>query len=456
MPPLEMLQKLKLKFSKLSSTKFILLGYLFIITLGGFLLSLPVSSRTGAWTPFSQSVFTATSATCVTGLVLFDTFTYWSYFGQLVILILIQIGGVGFMTFAISLITLTKKKIGLSHRYIMRESVAAPQIGGIIRMTQFILVGSLIVEAVGAFLLSFYYIPKVGTLKGLYFSVFHAVSAFCNAGFDLMGQWAPSSSLTLAADNWYLNGIIMALIVIGGLGFFVWSDLLQNRLHFKKLRLHSKIVLSVTLILIVAGAALLFIFEQNGSLYSGRKPGSQVLYSLFQSVTARTAGFNTVPLSELTQSSQLMLIVLMLIGGSTGSTAGGMKTTTFAIVMLSVMTIFRRKKSLECFHRRIVDDTLRTASCVLTLYIALTIVSTVVISAIEGIDVHTVMFETASAVGTVGLTLGITPVLSIWSDLILIFLMIFGRVGSITMILAFAATPGNVVSKFPAEQVRVG
>ncbi len=441
---------------KLSPTKFILLGYIVIILLGGLLLTLPISSRQAVWTPIVDALFTATSATCVTGLIRYDTYTYWSSFGQAVILLLIQIGGVGFMTFAISLITMTKKKIGLSQRSIMQESVAAPQLGGIVKMTRFILLGSLLVEGMGALLLTFYFCPRLGLGKGLYFSVFHSISAFCNAGFDLMGSRQPFSSLTLAADNVYLNLIIMLLIIIGGLGFFVWFDLLHNRLRFKKLRLHSKIVLSVSGILILVGTCLLFLLEINGEAFAGKSLGQKLLYSLFQSVTVRTAGFNTADLARMSQPSQLVMIVLMLVGGSPGSTAGGMKTTTFAIILLSVMTTFQRRKAIECYGRRIEDETLRAASCVLSLYLLLTLVSTVLICAIEGIDIMAVAFEASSAVATVGLTLGITPSLGILSEIILLFLMIFGRVGSITMLLAFAGAPANIVSRLPAESVRVG
>ena len=307
---------------RLSSTKLILLGFCAIILIGTALLSLPAASRNGR-AGLTDAFFTATSATCVTGLVRFDTYTHWSLFGQVVILCLIQIGGIGFMTIALSLLSLTKRKIGLAPRVLMQESIGAPQVGGMIRMTKFILGGTALVEGLGALLLSFYFCPRFGLAKGLYFSVFHSVSAFCNAGFDLMGGEAPFSSLTLMRDQAYVNLVIMALIVIGGLGFFVWRDLVANRFAFTHLKVHTKIVLAVSGSLILLGAGSILLLEQGGQAFAGMPPGEQALVSLFQSVSARTAGFNSVDLSGLTEGSQLILVLLMLIGGSAGSTAGG-------------------------------------------------------------------------------------------------------------------------------------
>lgn len=440
----------------ISTMKKILLGYCIIILLGTILLTLPVSSRQGVVTPPIDSLFTATSATCVTGLVRFDTYQYWSLFGQAVILILIQIGGIGFMTLAISLITLTKRKIGLSQRVLMQESVAAPQLGGIVKIAKFTFLGSMIFEAAGAILLCFYFIPHLGIGMGIYYSVFHSISAFCNAGFDLMGYREQFSSLTSVENNWYFNLIIMFLIIIGGLGFFVWNDVVTNKGRFKLLRLHSKIVLTVTVILIFSGALVIYLCELNGTAFENKTIGEKILNSLFQSVTARTAGFNTVNLSQLTHASQFMIICLMLVGGSPGSTAGGLKTTTFAVFILSILSTFKRKKSIECFRRRIDDDGTKRAFAVVAMYIMLSIAATLAVSAVEGVSLNAALFECVSAIATVGLTLGITPGLSIVSEIILVLLMIFGRVGSLTILFAFSAEHLSPLSRLPQEKIQIG
>jgi len=448
--------KLELNLTKISPMRVLLAGYCTIILIGTVLLCLPVSARDGAMTAVSDSFFTATSAACVTGLVRFDTYTHWSLFGQIVILLLIQVGGMGFVTIAIFMHILSKQKIGLSSRVLMREAVSAPQVGGIVWMTKFILRGTLLLEAAGAAALAFYFCPRLGIAEGIYYSVFHSISAFCNAGFDLMGRNEAFSSLTAASGNWYLNLIIMLLIVIGGLGFFVWQDLLEEKFKFRNLRLQSKIVLSMTVILVFGGAAALLLLEFSGQAYAGMNVGQKLLASLFQSVTVRTAGFNTVNLAALSEGSILLMICMMVIGGSTGSTAGGIKTTTAAVLILSIFTTFKRKKNVECFGRRLEDNITRTASCIFMMYLGLIIASTLVISAVEGLPVLTVMFETASAVATVGLTLGITPGLSMISKLILAFLMIFGRAGSLTMLLAFASDRVPTASKKPLEKIQLG
>lgn len=440
---------------RLSSTKLILLGFCVIILIGTVLLSLPAASRSGR-ASITDAFFTATSATCVTGLVRFDTYTHWSLFGQVVILCLIQIGGIGFMTIALSLVSLTKRKIGLAPRVLMQESIGAPQVGGMIRMTKFILGGTALVEGLGALLLSFYFCPRVGFAKGLYFSVFHAVSAFCNAGFDLMGGEAPFSSLTLMRDQVYVNLVIMALIVIGGLGFFVWRDLVTNRFIFTRLKVHTKIVLTVSGSLILLGAGSILLLEQGGQAFAGMPAGEQALVSLFQSVSARTAGFNSVDLSRLTEGSQLILILLMMIGGSAGSTAGGMKTTTFAVLIKSIDTTFRRRKSVELFGRRMEEGIVRTATCIAMLYITLSLAAALVIAHIEGVSLMAALLESVSAIGTVGLSTGITPRIGLVSKMLLAMLMLFGRVGSITMLLAFSSERAAAASKLPMEKIQLG
>lgn len=437
--------------------KLILSGYLLIILAGTLLLALPAAARGPGGTPLSDAFFTATSAVCVTGLVRFDTFTHWTLFGQLVILGLIQVGGVGFMTVAILVMLATKKRIGLSQRSLMQNSISAPQIGGIVRLTKFIALGTAVIEGIGALLLSFSFIPRFGVKKGIYFSVFHAVSAFCNAGFDLMGGTTGEfSSLTGMAGNWYVGLVVMLLIVIGGLGFGVWHDLGSSRFRFRRLKLQSKMVLSISAALIVLGAAVFALLEWNQPLYAGLSVGEKLHAGLFQSVSARTAGFNSVDLSGMTDSSLFVMICLMFVGGSTGSTAGGIKTTTFWILCISIIATFRRKKNIEMFGRRMDEGITRTASCVFMTYLLLTTASAVFLSSAEGLPFLTALFETVSAMATVGLTLGVTPTLGMASKLLLAFLMLCGRVGSITMLLAFSSEKRVTNSKLPLEKVQIG
>ena len=440
----------------MSATRTIALGFCLIILTGTLLLMLPIATREGQETHFLDALFTAASATCVTGLVRYDTYTHWTFFGQIIILLMIQIGGIGFMTITLSFVMLAKRRIGLNQRILMQETVAAPQVGGIVKMTRLIIYGTLFLEGLGAALLAFHFCPKFGFWQGIYFGIFHAISAFCNAGFDLMGIVEPGSSLISEAGNPYVNFIIIALIVLGGLGFFVWYDLLQARFHFRETKLHTKVVLCVTFLLIISGAALIFLFELEGTLYKDKAWGERILCSLFQSVTPRTAGFNTVPLNQLTSRSQVIMIFLMLIGGSPGSTAGGMKTTTMAVLVCSVYTTFRRKKSIELFHRRVDDDILRTAVTVAVFYIGLSFCAALAISAIDQTSFMAAIFETVSAIATVGSSLGITGNLSEISAVILTFLMIVGRIGSVTFLLAFSSGAGAPKSQYPIEKIPVG
>lgn len=446
----------KMKKHKWTTTKIIVAGYLLVITIGTLLLMLPASNRSGAVTPFLDACFTATSATCVTGLVVYDTYTYWTTFGQCVILVLIQIGGIGFMTIAVSALTFTKKKIGLSQRLLMQETVAAPQVGGIVRISKFVLSGTLLFEGLGALLLAFYFVPRLGAGKGIYFSFFHSISAFCNAGIDLMGYFQPGSSLMTAADSYLVSITIAALIIIGGIGFLVWADIRKWKWHFKNYRLHTKIVLVAALGLILVGMLLLFAFEWGKPSMEGKTLGQQLLCSFFQSVTPRTAGFNTMDLNSLTPSSQLLIICLMFVGGAPGSTAGGIKTTTMVVMFLTIWAEFRKRKDVEVFHRRMEAETIRHAGCIMTLYGTLSILAAMIISAIEDIGMKEVLFEVVSAIGTVGLSLGITAQLDAASQMILIVLMYIGRVGGITLLLAFSSRMSSIPSKMPSEKISVG
>lgn len=431
----------------LTPMKIIFYGFCIIILMGTILLSLPISLKENQEISITTSFFTATSATCVTGLIRVDTYSHWSWFGQFIIILLIQIGGIGFMTFCIYALTLAKKKIGIISRSIMQNSISSPHVGGIVKMTKFIILATFFIEALGAFFLSFIFCPKLGLVKGLWFSIFHSISAFCNAGFDLMGNFEPYSSLVSFQDNWYLNMIIMLLIIIGGLGFLVWKDIIDNRGHFSKMRLHTKIVITTTIILIFGGALFIYFCEQGNAT---------ILSSLFQSVTARTAGFNTVDLSKIRETTQLIIIILMFVGGSSGSTAGGIKTTTIAVMLVNIISMFKQKKGVEVFKRRISDEIVKMASCVLMAYLVLTLIVSLIICQLENISYITVLFECVSAIATVGLTIGITSQLGVISQCLLALLMLFGRVGSITFLLAFASNRVTPLAKAPAEKIQIG
>ena len=435
---------------RLTSSQIIVLGFLGAILLGAFLLMLPISTADGKGATFADAVFTATSATCVTGLVVQDTATYWSYFGQAVILLLIQIGGMGVVTFAVAITVASGKKLGLMQRSTMQEAISAHQMGGIVQLTGFILKTSAIIEVTGALLLSPAFIKEFGVGKGIWYSFFHSLSAFCNAGFDLMGVKEKYSSLTSFSDNPLVNIVIMALIIIGGIGFLVWDDIKTNKFHVRKYRMQTKIVLLTSAVLILLPAVYFFLE------FAGMDIKSRIFNSLFQSVTTRTAGFNTYDLTKLNSGGISIMIVLMLIGGSPGSTAGGMKTTTFAVVILTAISVFRRKEHTDFAGRSIADSVLRNAIAIVTMYLILFLTGGVVITAVEGLPMMTCMFETASAVGTVGLTLGITPNLSIVSRIILIALMYIGRVGGLTLLFS-AVTPGqSSMSRLPQEKLTVG
>ena len=435
---------------RLTSSQIIVLGFLGAILLGAFLLMLPISTADGKGATFADAVFTATSATCVTGLVVQDTATYWSYFGQAVILLLIQVGGMGVVTFAVAITVASGKKIGLMQRSTMQEAISAHQMGGIVKLTGFILKTSAIIELTGAALLAPAFIKEFGVGKGIWYSFFHSISAFCNAGFDLMGAKEKYSSLTSFSDNVLVNIVIMALIIIGGIGFLVWDDIKTNKHHIRKYRMQTKLVLITSAFLILLPAIVFFIE------FAGMDIKSRILNSLFQSVTTRTAGFNTYDLTKLNSGGISVMIVLMLIGGSPGSTAGGMKTTTFAVVILTAFSVFRRKEHTDFAGRSIADSVLRNAIAIVTMYLLLFLTGGIIITAVEGLPMMTCMFETASAVGTVGLTLGITPSLSIASRIILIVLMYIGRVGGLTLLFS-AVTPGqSTMSKLPQEKLTVG
>lgn len=429
----------------------ITMGFAAVILFGAFLLTLPISSVEGVFTPFHKALFTSTSAVCVTGLAVLDTGSYWSFFGQLVILILIQIGGLGVVTVTVSVTLLSGKKISLMQRTTMQDAIAAPRIGGIVRLTKFILKGTFLVELIGAVLL----LPVFGKdfgVKGIWMSIFHSISAFCNAGFDILGTTKNTfPSLLQYAGNALVNVVIMLLIIIGGIGFLTWEDVCTNTYHFQRYRLQSKIVLVTTVVLILLPS--LFFFFWN---FEGLAMKERLLASFFQAVTPRTAGFNTVDIGKMAEPAQTLIIILMLIGGSPSSTAGGMKTTTIAVLLLNAFATFRSKDTVSAFHRRIDNHVIRDAATLLMLYVMLFFGGGIAISMYEGLPLAECLYETASAVGTVGLTLGITPHLHMASQLILIVLMYLGRVGGLTLIYAVFSSRNKSTAKFPVEQITVG
>lgn len=437
----------------MSTFQIIVFGFLGIILFGSVLLTLPISSNKGVWTPFIEALFTATSAVCVTGLVVQDTATYWSVFGQIIIILLIQIGGMGVVTVAVSLVRISGKKISLMQRSTMQEALAAPHVGGIVRLTNYIIKTALAIELIGATIMAPVFIKDFGLIKGIYYALFHSISAFCNAGFDLMGIKAPFSSLVSYSNRASISLTVCALIVIGGIGFLTWEDIKTNCHHIRNYRLQSKVILVTTFILITI-PTLYFFFVEFASWNLPK--GERILVSLFKAITPRTAGFNSVDLSKLSEPGKTLIIALMLIGGSSGSTAGGMKTTTFAVLVITAVAVFQKKQDAECFGRRVTDDTIRFAAVIFMLHITLFFISAFLISLIEKLPMLPCLFETASAIGTVGLTLGLTPKLTQTSWIILICLMFLGRVGGLTLIFAFMLKTGANVSKYPQEKIIVG
>jgi trk system potassium uptake protein TrkH len=412
---------------------------------------LPVSSREQTGTGFSDCLFTATSAVCVTGLVVRDTVSHWSDFGQAVILFLIQIGGMGVVTAALSLSFLSGRRIGLMQRSVMQEAISAPQVGGIVRLTKFIILTTLGIEAAGALLLMPVFVAEFGWGRGAWYAVFHSISAFCNAGFDLMGVHGEFSSMTAYAQNVPVNMVIILLITIGGIGFLVWNDVKEHGFRLKHYRLQSKIALTASGVMILI-PFLWFLFTEMEQAPIGER----ILPSLFQSVTLRTAGFNTMDLNSIGGGGQALMILWMLIGGSPGSTAGGMKTTTGAILLLTALAIFRRKEQVTCFGRRIGEDAVRGAVAILMMYFLMFFVGGMIISRAEGLPLMSCLFETASALGTVGLSLGITARIGSVSRIILVALMFMGRVGGLTLIYATQSAARTSRSTLPLEKVTVG
>lgn len=436
---------------RLSSFQIIILGFAGVILVGALLLMLPLASAKGCVTPFPKTLFTATSAVCVTGLVVEDTGSYWSVFGQAILLVLIQVGGLGVVTVAVFFVMLSKRKISLMQRSTMQDAISAPKVGGIVRLTKFFLRGTFLIELLGALVMLPVFCRDYGW-SGVWMAVFHSVSAFCNAGFDLLGQsGSPYPSLTGYAADPVINLTIMLLIVLGGIGFLTWDDVWENRLHIRRYRMQSKVILVTTLCLILLPALFFFLAD-----YSALPIGKRLLASFFQAVSPRTAGFNTMDLTAMTEASRAIMILLMLVGGSPGSTAGGMKTTTLAVLLANAVATFRRRESPQFFGRRVGSGAVKTAATILSMYLMLFFGCGLFISIYEALPLSTCLYETASAVGTVGLTLGITPQLHLPSQLLLILLMYLGRVGGLTLVYAAMSSREPSVAKLPLEKITVG
>lgn len=429
--------------------------FFIIIIAGTFLLTLPISGRSGEWTNPVDALFTATSATCVTGLAVFDTYQYWSVFGQIVIITLIQIGGLGFITFGVGFSIFFKQRIGLARRNLIQESVSALKLAGVVKLVRKIIIGTAIFEGIGAVVLAIRFIPKMGFAVGIYNAVFHSISAFCNAGFDLMGRYEEYSSLTAYSGDIVVNITIMLLIIIGGLGFIVWDDIWHNRLKFRKYSLHSKIVIISTTVLVFGGAILFGIFEHNNTM-AGMNPVETVLASLFASVTTRTAGFNTIDLGAMTQSSKLLTDVLMFIGGSPGSTAGGIKTTSIVVMICYIGANLNGIQGVNILGRRISEEDVKKASVVMGINMGIAVVALIAITAVQPFNMDDLLLEVFSAIGTVGLSTGLTRQLTTFSKLVIIFLMYCGRIGSTTFATSFIGNKRRAPVQYPVEHINVG
>ncbi|MBQ6786118.1 MAG: Trk family potassium uptake protein [Lachnospiraceae bacterium] len=440
---------------KQSTTRTIAFGFAMIILVGALLLTLPIATRTGE-VDFLTSLFTATSATCVTGLIVADTYQNWTTFGQIVIISMIQLGGLGFMTVGVYISVLLKKKIGLQERESIHESVNTLETAGVVRLVKKIVQGTFIIEGIGAILLATRFIPRFGWRRGIYYSIFHAISAFCNAGFDLMGIEGEYSSLVAFEGDIVVNVVVMLLILTGGIGFIVWDDIQRNKWHFKKYLLHSKIVLTSTVIITAVTTALFLIFEYNHTLQD-MSAVEKLLGEAFCSVTPRTAGFNTVDTAALSEAGKLLTMILMFIGGSPGSTAGGAKTTTIVVLVCYAIAMIRSHEDINLFGRRLTADVVKKANAVVMINLTLSLIVAMIIMAMQPMLSGTdVMFEVLSAINTVGMTTGITRDLNMIARMLVIILMYCGRLGSLSFALVFAQKNTTNSVRQPQEKIIVG
>ncbi|MBQ7727316.1 MAG: Trk family potassium uptake protein [Clostridia bacterium] len=442
----------------LSAIALLSLGFLSMILIGALLLTLPFASAEGKSTNFLDCLFVSTSASCVTGLVPFDTGLHWSMFGQVVILVLIQIGGLGFMTLITFVAMLFRRNISLYSRTIVMQSAGTYSIGGVVPLMRRIIIGTLFFETAGALGIIALLWDKMGK-KAIWYGIFHSVSAFCNAGFDILGPEG-SSSISIWASDWRILLILSALILIGGAGFLVWSDLWQSRFRWKRLHFHSKIVLTFSLVLVVVPTVLFFFSEfqpwNDAGPYASLSLKDKIFNSFFMAVSPRTAGFSTVDLSELSVPGRTMTTVLMFIGGNSGSTAGGVKLTTVIVVLANLIANARGKNQAVLFGESIPTRIIRQASALFNAYLVLIVISTTVISFAEPFPLDQILFETTSAIATVGLSLGITGTLGWLSKVVIIFLMFFGRLGAFALFDLLFRNKSNSIIKYPEGRLLVG
>lgn len=430
-------RKKQMKNRSLSPTRIIALTFAAIILIGALLLTLPAASRDGVSCGFRPALFTATSATCVTGLVMYDTWTQWSGFGQIVILSMIEIGGLGFMSAASLVVFMLRRKIGLRQRMLMAQALSVDDMQSVVKLQKWVLAGSLSMQACGALILFLRFLPEFGVVRSLTWGVFHAVSAFCNAGFDIFGSIDPGKSLEVFNQDPVVCITLMALVTLGGLGFFVWEEIARVR-SFKKFSVYTKLVLLTTAVLIVGGAVLIMILEWNNPDTIGSMPlGGKILNSFFQSVTLRTAGFASFDQAGLTESGKAVSVLLMLIGGSSGSTAGGMKTVTVMVLFLFIGARLRGKSTVTVFKRSILPEKVLDAMTIVLTMLGLSVFGALLICVTSPVSFINALFEAVSALATVGLTAGVTTVLSIPAQFLIILFMYFGRVGVLTLSLGF-------------------
>ncbi|CDG01953.1 Putative Potassium uptake protein, TrkH family [Clostridium chauvoei JF4335] len=437
---------------KLNGVQILALGFLTVIFLGAIILSLPISSANRESTSFLDSLFTSTSAVCVTGLVTLNTSAHWSVFGQTVIMMLIEIGGLGFMSFTTLIAIVIGKRITLRERLVMQEAMNTFSIQGLVSMVRYVFGFTFAVQLFGALLMSTQFIPKYGLKTGIFYSIFHSISAFCNAGFDLFGN-----SLVGYSDNIVIILVISALIIIGGIGFTVWLEIYHYK-SGKRLTVHAKIVILMSVVLVFGGAILMFIFEcRNPETLAGMNFKDKVLNAFFASVTPRTAGFNSISINGMTMAGKFLTILLMFIGGSPGSTAGGLKTSTFGIIILTVISVIKGREDTEVFGRRFAKELVYKAFALLFIGVGLIIVVTMMLSYTEvGATFMDLLYETTSAFGTVGLTTGLTPNLSNIGKVLIMLMMYFGRVGPLTVALALTRKRKKTGYKYPEGKILIG
>lgn len=438
----------------LSAVQILVIGFVILILIGGILLSLPISSASGKSTDFLDALFTSTSAACVTGLITLDTGTYWSHFGQVVIMLLIEVGGLGFMSFATFFALILGKKITLRERLVMQEAMNTFNIQGLVRMVRYVLAFTFSVQFFGALLLSTQFVPQFGLGKGIYFSIFHSISSFCNAGFDLFGHF---NSVTGYWNNIVVLLTLSSLIIIGGIGFTVWFELYNYR-GIKKLSVHSKVVIVVSVALLIVGTILMFLFEMNNKKTIGDMGfGYKVLNSYFASASPRTAGMNSVSTDDMVNASKFLTVILMFIGGSPGSTAGGLKTSTFGVIILSVISVIRGREDAQVFGRRFSKELVYKSLALLIIGMSIVILVTMILTITEpGESFINLLYEATSAFGTVGLTTGVTQRLSSVGKVVIILTMYCGRVGPMTVVLALLKNKKKQTHKYPEGRILIG